>query len=296
MTRPNFLFIGPDKSGSTWIYHALRAHSEVYLSPVKGLFFFDRFFDRGMDWYQRYFSGACASHLVIGEISHDYLFSRQACSRILSSLPHVKLMVCLREPVDRAFSAYLYMLKQGRLNCDFETALDTTEELVDHGLYAKYLKPYMDAFGRNYIQTAVFDDLVADPQRFYDDLCRFLGLQQMELSEEAKHASLLAVRPRSVFVAGLTRRVGWRIREKGYPRVVSAVKEWSWINRLLFKPFTDQGKPKVDPSVRARLEAVFCPDIHRLDAMLNSDLARRWGYRIAEDATPARPDGFSRLR
>lgn len=276
--QPNFLFIGPDKSGSTWLYHVLGAHSQVYLSSAKELFFFDYFFERGFSWYQKYFVQAQAHHAVIGEISHDYLFSQEACQRILNTLPEVKLMVCLREPVARAFSSYLYMLKQGRLKYDFETAVDTVDELIGHGLYAKHLVPYLGAFGKDRIHVAIFDDLMENPQGFFDDLCEFLGIEPVTLPLEALRGSLLAAKPRSVFWAGLARRAGWRIRRMGHPRLVGTVKQWAWLNRLFFVPYTERDKPQIAPAMRVRLRRVFAPDVAQLDVLLQTNLLQRWGY------------------
>ena len=113
---PDFLYIVPDNAASTWIYEVFRQHPEIFMSPAKELFFFDYYFRKGWPWYLRHFRRARAEKPVIGEVSHDYLFSSEACNTIFASLPAVRLMVCLREPIDRAFSSYLYMLKQGRIS------------------------------------------------------------------------------------------------------------------------------------------------------------------------------------
>ena len=74
MTRlPNFLHIGPGKSGSSWLHETLTLHPEVYLSEAKDLYFFSRYYDRGLDWYRKQFRPARPSHRVVGEVCPDYL-------------------------------------------------------------------------------------------------------------------------------------------------------------------------------------------------------------------------------
>lgn len=275
---PNFLFIGPDKAGSTWLYEALKRHRQVYLSSVKELFFFDRFYDNGWDWYTRYFKGAGEHHRVVGEICHDYLFSRLACQRIAQDLPAARLMVSLREPSQRAFSEYLYLIKLGLLGCDFETALQQVDELIDNGRYATHLSRYLAHFPRDQIFVAVFDDLTADPQRYFDKLCDFLGLERIELSNEVREMVLPAAKPRFRHVAKFARQVGWQVRKLGLPGVVGRVKESALLSRLLYSPYKAGEKPEMSPEARRYLHDVFSPEIERLDAMLGTEFRTRWGY------------------
>ncbi len=276
--RPNFLFIGPDKAGSTWLYETLRRHRQVYLPLVKELFFFDQFYDKGWRWYMRYFKGAGEHHRVVGEICHDYLFSRVACQRIARDLPGVKLMVCLREPSQRAFSEYLYLIKLGLLGCDFETALQQVSGLIDNGRYATHLSRYLEYFRRDQIFVAVFDDLTADPQRYFDKLCDFLGLEHIHLSNEVRAMVLPAAKPRLRHVTKFARTIGWQVRRLGLPGVVGRIKESALLSRLLYSPYKAGEKPAMSPEARRYLHEVFLPEMGRLDEMLGTELCARWGY------------------
>lgn len=283
---PNFLFIGPDKAGSTWLYEALRTHKQVCLSQVKELFFFDQFYDKGWRWYLKFFEDAGEEHRIVGEICHDYLFSHQACRRIARDLPAVKLMVCLREPAQRAFSEYLYMIKLGLLSCDFDTSLLRVKGLIDHGRYAHHLSNYLERFSRDQIYVAVFDDLVADQQRFFDGVCDFLGLQRTLLSADATRTILSAARPRLRYVARVGRRIGWGTRRLGLPGVVGRVKEFAPLNRLLYQTYGASEKPEISRSAREYLRAFFSPELRHLDALLGTNLCVRWGY--ATEGAPTR--------
>lgn len=279
--RPNFLFIGPNKAGSTWLYEALSRHKHVYLPGVKELLFFDYFYGRGWSWYESYFKEAGEGCHVIGEISHDYLFSPLACERIARDLPSAKLMVCLREPVQRAFSEYLYMLKQGRIETDFDTAIRDVDELIDHGRYAKHLSRYLETFGCEQIYVAVFDDLVADSQRFFDGVCDFLEIERMQLPPELRRNVLPAARPRSMFWAGLASSIGWHARRLGMPKLVTFIKGSTFVNRFLYSVYQPGEKPEMAPATRNYLRTMFLHEIQRLDELLGSNFCSRWGYASA---------------
>lgn len=275
---PNFLFIGPDKSGSSWLYDALKQHRQVFLPTVKELFFFDRFYDKGWGWYLRFFKNAGEQHKVVGEACHDYLFSPLACERIARDLPSVKLMVCLREPGQRAFSEYLYLVKLGLLTCDFDTALGKLDFLIDHGRYAKHLRPYLQLFPRDQVYVAVFDDLASDPQQFFDGICDFLGLPRASLPAELKGKVLPAAKPRLRNVARFARRIGLEVRRWGLPGVVAKFKESKLLRRILYKAYAPEEKPKMSPQARRYLHEVFTPELQQLDALLGTRFRARWGY------------------
>ena len=117
---PNFIYIGPDKAGSSWLHEMLIRHPEVYLTPAKDLYFFDRYFDRGM-------GGTPSSSRTPRD--------PQGRRRGLPGLPlraggprrriaetssgQVKTMVSLRDPVERAWSSWLYARKHGMWPEDF---------------------------------------------------------------------------------------------------------------------------------------------------------------------------------
>lgn len=275
---PNFLFIGPDKSGSTWLYEALRQHRQVFLPRVKELFFFDQFYDNGWNWYAKFFRRANDQHRVIGEICHDYLFSSLACQRIAHDLPSAKLMVCLREPIQRAFSEFLYRTKVGLLDCDFESALKLTDDLVAHGRYATHLTCYFKYFKRNQIFIPVFDQLTANPQRFFDSLCDFLGIEHLVLSSQLREKVLPAGKPRLPRLAKFSREMSWKVRQIGFPGLVGKIKDSRILSRILYCPFETGEKPQISPSARQRLCEIFSPEIQRLDTLLGTDLSVLWGY------------------
>ena len=233
---PNFLYIGPDKAGSSWLHEVLLRHPQVFLTEAKDLYFFDRYYDRGIDWYRAQFRHAGGHHEIVGEVCQDYLFHPQAASRIRADLGPVRLMVTLREPAARAYSSYLYMLKHGEEVGTFREALDTRCELLDHGRYGSALARFLEQFPREAVHVALFDDLQDDPQAFIDAVTRWLGVDPLMLSPEQLGARLPASEARSAALARLVRRGAVWAREHDGAGLVGQVKRSPRVQRLLYRP------------------------------------------------------------
>src|SRR3712207_4104321 len=116
MTLPNFLVIGAMKSGTTALYYYLEQHPEIYMSPVKEPNFFSQ--ENAADTvthigtYEQLFKGASGKK-AIGEASHSYLYEPRAAAEIRRYVPKVKLIAILRNPIDRAYSHFLHMVRSG---------------------------------------------------------------------------------------------------------------------------------------------------------------------------------------
>ena len=143
MTLPNFLVIGAAKAGTNALFHYLRQHHQVYMSPWKEPKFFafesrDELTFRAANGreapvnatvildrqeYEQLFDGA-RGELALGEASPHYLYVEKAPARIKALVPEMKLIAVLRNPVDRAFSSYLHLVRDALEPLDFGTALD----------------------------------------------------------------------------------------------------------------------------------------------------------------------------
>ncbi len=238
MSTPNFLYIGPDKAGSSWLHEVLLRHPQVFMPEAKDLYFFDRYYDHGLSWYLPLFAPAGPQHDVVGEVCQDYLFHPEAAARIAESLgDEVRFMVTLRDPADRAFSSYLYMLKQGEQHGTFLEALESPGRgcSTTAGTPAGCSR-FLDRFGRERLHVAVFDDLVADPQRFVDELLAFLQVAPMTLPDDLLDARLPAGRARSVLVSRAVRKASDLVRERGAANVIGRVKRSQLVQRVLYAP------------------------------------------------------------
>jgi hypothetical protein len=281
-TKPNFIYIGPDKAGSSWLHEVLLTHPQVFMPVAKDLYYFDRYYDRGDSWYLEQFADARPEQTVVGEVCQDYLFCAESPERIQKSLGTSRFMVTLRDPADRAFSSYLYMLKQGQKPGTFLEALQGRPELIEHGRYATGLKRFYDLFGQDSVHVAVFDDLVADPQAFIDHLLEWLQIDPLPLSPELIGARLPASAARSAFLARWARKAADIVRERDGANLVGRVKRSTTVQRVLYRPLADD-KPVMTDVERKAVHDALADEIAWLDESLGLALADRWGW-----TTPAR--------
>ncbi|MFZ0323048.1 MAG: sulfotransferase [Actinomycetes bacterium] len=279
--KPNFIYIGPDKAGSSWLHECLLTHPQVFMPVAKDLYFFDRYYDRGLAWYLSQFADAGPQQEVVGEVCQDYLFCPEAPERIEESLGTARFMVTLRDPADRAFSSYLYMLKQGQTPGTFLQALERRPELIEHGRYATGISRFVDRFGAEQLYVAVFDDLVADPQAFIDALLTWLGIDPLTLSDELLGARLPAARARSTLLARWARRAADVVRERDGANVVGRVKRSPAVQKLLYKELADD-KPVMSDEERAAVHQALGEEVAALDRTYGLGLARRWGWSLSQ--------------
>lgn len=277
MPLPNFLYIGPDKAGSSWLHEALILHPEVYLSPAKDLYFFDRYYSRGHDWYAAQFKGAGPEHKVVGEICQDYLASPEATQRIAETLPDCRLMVTVRDPVDRAFSSWLYARRFGIMPDSFADALRQIPELLGHGRYGEQLRRYRELFPSERIHVAVFDDLGEDPQTFLDQVTGFLGISRHLLTQETAGVRLPASEARMVAVAGIARRAANLVRVLDGANAVAKVKRSPLVQRVLYRPLGEE-RPEVSEADAAYIRRELDADLSALERDYELDLRGRWGW------------------
>jgi hypothetical protein len=275
---PNFIYIGPDKAGSSWLHDVLIEHPQVFMTPAKDLYFFDRYFDKGLDWYAAHFDKS-ADQPIVGEVCQDYLFHPEAAARIEATLDSPRFMVTLRDPVDRAFSSYLYMLKMGQQPGTFGEALRCRPELLDHGRYGSGLDRFADRFGDDSIYVAVFDDLGADPQKFVSALLEWLGVEPFELTDDLLATRLPASKARSARVARMARGAADWVRERNGAEIVGRVKRTALVQRVLYRPLRE--KPGIDPADSAFIRAALDGEMARVESRFGVELRTRWGWPAA---------------
>lgn len=203
---PTFLIIGAAKAGTTALYMYLNQHPQIFMSEKKEPHFFS--FEntpitfRGprdeqawkklavteLDAYQALFHNV-TDHIALGEASTNYLYyHQQTAPRIKHYIPYVKLIAVLRNPVDRAYSAYLHRRSEFREPCAvFSEALDAEPERINAGwgpsahyfrggLYYEALRTYFDLFDADQRRVYLYDDLVENPHGMVRDIFEYLGV------------------------------------------------------------------------------------------------------------------------
>ena len=275
--RPDFLYVGTSKAGSTWLYGALEQHPEIYMAPGKSLHYFSNRYDEGTDWYLRHFQAA-RQERVLGEVSHGYLYSEDAPGRIAELNPSMKILICVREPVARAFSDYLDGIKNGQIEGSFEEQLDRSPSFLERSRYSSYIERYLDVFGEENVHVAIFEELAANPDLFAGKIFRFLGVEEQTLTQAQRKKMMPAGKPRSQSAAQMAKQASQLAKRLGLRRLRGKVKTSRTVRNILYAPYTDENKPRMRPETQTRLRQSFQPEVAKLDSLLSTNLRQTWNY------------------
>ena len=172
---PDFLIIGAQKGGTTFLYWTLCQHPYVEPAAEKEIHFFDTpTFARGVDWYRTHFppqQQRNGRRVITGEASPYYLFYPHAARRVAETIPQTKLIALLRDPVDRAYSDYQHTLRQDHETLGFREALEAEEErlrgekekiLADESYHSRSYRRY------SYLSRGIYIDQLEEWHRYFD--------------------------------------------------------------------------------------------------------------------------------
>lgn len=174
---PTFICVGAQRAGTTWLYHCLKEHPEIYMPERKELRFFNYHYEDGFEAYSENFQGA-GTRKVIGEITPDYYRQDYALLRISQDLSDVKLIFILRNPIDRAYSQYqLYHGTEYEAMSFRDTYLQEAD-LVEWGKYGDYLEFIYQHFDRERVLVIDYELLQGAPEEFLRQIFEFLEVDQ----------------------------------------------------------------------------------------------------------------------
>jgi hypothetical protein len=191
---PNFLIIGAARCGTTTLYSYLAEHPQIFLPaskrPEPHFFYRENEYAKGLQWYrERYFS-SWSGQPAVGEASTSYIFGPEVPERVKQSLPRIKLIALLRNPVDRAFSNYWASRQNGLETLSFEEAIRREDErscdatlnhvmpfaYIARSRYDEQLRRFFAVFGAKQVRVHLFEDLLRDPAWVLRDLFEFLDV------------------------------------------------------------------------------------------------------------------------
>jgi hypothetical protein len=209
---PDFLIIGAQRAGTTSLYKYLAQHPAV--GPVvltKGAHYFDTNFDKGLGWYRAHFptrwrAGVVERRLGVpmqtGEGSPYYVFHPLVPPRVAQTLPGVKLILMVRDPVERAYSQYQHELARGFEDVSFEEAIDLEpsrlagerERMLEdpsyhsfhhqhhsylaRGRYMEQIRTWLEHVDPDRLLTVRMEAFFSHPERGFAEVLRFLGLPE----------------------------------------------------------------------------------------------------------------------
>ncbi|MEO5718346.1 MAG: sulfotransferase domain-containing protein [Chthoniobacterales bacterium] len=204
-SRIDFIGIGAPKCGTTWLSAELEAHPQIMFAPDKEVYYFAdtllrrmagkemRCFERGESWYHEQFPAAPGALSIRGEFCPSYLYSEEAAARIAAYRPDIKLLLCLRPPVEMIYSWYWYNRNAvvASLPPTFEAMMEDPF-LRDVGCYARHLKPYLERFPAENFLVVQFDAIRREPDRVRQRTYEFLNVTadfKAPPSQEGKNAA-----------------------------------------------------------------------------------------------------------
>ena len=175
---PFALLIGPQRAGTTWVDRYLRSRGDICLpEEVKEVFFFDRNYDRGADFYKSHFN-ITDQHALAMEItatSFDHPYAPQRVYDLCG--PDIKLICPLRYPIVRSYSLYLHYLRYGIVRGSLEEAIKQEPQILSSSHYSEHLKRWFDVFGKDNITVLFQEELEKNQKQFVTNLCDGLGIE-----------------------------------------------------------------------------------------------------------------------
>jgi len=274
---PNFLVLGAAKCATTWIFHCLRQHPQVFVPAEKELLFFDKNYHRGIDWYEKKFHPSHGEKAV-GEVATKYLCRAAVAERIHTTLPNIRLIASLRNPVDRAYSAYCHHRTINIHQLSFEQAMESYhEEYIESGLYDSQLRRYFQIFPAEQILILIYEDLQNDPLAFVQRIYKFLGVDPIFVPPQIKHRRNRSIRRNVSRGPGLlTRTVVAAMKNSGLRAAVQAAKKIPFVETNLEKYLFNRKTGQMDPATREKLQKIFTSSNRNLSELLNRDLCDLW--------------------
>lgn len=292
---PNFFIVGAAKGGTTSLYAYLKQHPQVFLPKVKEPQFFahvcpspeQRYLVEAITdqrAYLRLFRNA-RGFPAIGDASPSYLWHPEVPWRIRKVVPEAKIIITLRDPVERAFSHYLADFREGAQSLPFYEALcqDMARRekgvgisylYVELGQYARQVRRYLDVFGPERVHVLLFEDLKRDGEGVLRKIVDFLGLNAgpvANIDTTTIHNSYAAPRGRWA-----RRLAGSRISRVLGQTVVPRSLASFIFERVLVK---SAPKPPLDPRARHLLCSIYEPEVAELEKVLGRslpELRRSW--------------------
>ena len=308
-TLPTFIVVGANKGGTTSIYHYLKQHPEVFVSPVKEPHYFSSDIDvnlfkrefaqnklqdvekfvsgdmkqeyhaafiRDFELYKKLFRNV-TTQKAIGELSTSYLFSKVAASEIKRAIPDCKIIICLRNPVERAYSHYRMNLWTGNSNeFDFYKALvedfnhdpkvwGNAHLYTEIGLYFEQVKRYIDTFGKNNVKIIFTEDMKKNGLQVIKELYEFIGVDGSFNPDTSKKYNEVYT-PKYKNFTWLLNKTGIRpLMKKLSPRMIKNI-----FVKIFYKGKGE--KSEIPVEAKEFLNSKFSEDVKKLSALLNKDL------------------------
>ena len=288
---PNFLIIGAQKGGTTSLINYLSQHPDVFVPYDKEIPYFhdDEFYKKGIDNYKKCFSGWKGEKIIGHAPVNTSFYAEKAAKRIYEFNKAMKLIMILRNPIDRAYSHYWYC----RRNCledskSFEKALERELQMlqkdeiiplscvyyISHGFYYKQINKYLEYFDRNQLLILYYDDFKRDPDEILREIYSFLGLEEISQKEVYGKYNVASM-PKFRFIHELIFKDN--IIKDIYKRIVSEkfrqYAKRTIVDKMLKRNLAPFEYPPMKEETRAFLQNIFREPNRKLTELLGRDFS-----------------------
>ena len=292
---PNFLIIGPPKCASSSLHYYLKQHPQVFMSKIKELKFFSQDYDKGMEFYARYFSEA-ENAVAVGESTPVYSFLPFVMDRIKEHFPQMKLILCFRNPLDRTFSSWLMQKGMGKEVLPMREAIDINLKQLSYvslegkegekrwlesmgnynadesrlrtyiqaGMFAQILKLNYKRFNPEQVKIIFLDDLKNDFDGTMSGIFKFIGVDDKFIVPNKEIVNFHFDRKASKITNKLFGVKGTRFLIDLTPKFISNRLKKAWKTKV---------PPKLGMEDRLYLWEIFKDDINELEQMTGRNLS-----------------------
>jgi hypothetical protein len=276
--------VGAQKAGTTWLFSQLSKHPKISTPRSKEINYFgnksssyansfEENYSRGLNWYRDQLNQQPGK--LTCDFSPNYLWDSEVPKRIHSDAPSCKILIVLREPVDRAFSQYNHAKKTFYVGAQFEEALVRHPDIWERSFYAEDIERFMELFPEENIKVTYYENLKSDPQKYLEDIYLFLGLPPflpvgLDLKvNEAKYPRfiLFNVLVSTIYAAKRT-RIGRMIWSSPQLRKVgNSVVRFIRRNNL-----RNTSSETVEKGTRAKLNSSYMEEAKKLEKLLGKEV------------------------
>ena len=276
---PNFFIVGAGRTATTSLYEYFRSYPEIFMSLKKEpKYFLGKPIDnkdpiQRKKEYLKLFKNV-KNESAIGEASARYMIDPDSPRLIYESIPNAKIIIILRDPVERAFSAYFYFVNYGLEKLSFSESIrkeykyeneDTNHYLILHpGFYSKSVKKYLELFGTDNVKILIFEEFINDIKSQVLDVLRFLNVN-VDYDFEVKRYNEFGVLRGKTAEKILTSKIVAKIAKYFNERTRKFVYKKFFLN-------TNVKKPKMRQNDRLFLENLYYEDVVELQKILNISL------------------------
>ena len=234
---PKVLFVGPPRTGTTWIWEYLRTRGDIVLPErVKETWFFSNMFHKGIEWYASHFKQRKDYSAVI-EVDPSLFSHPEAPNRVHEVLgSDVLVVVTVRDPVRRSWSHYLHARRYGWTRKPLEQAIQEIPDIIEASRYSKHIPRWKSVFGGKQVVILYYETLAQSPEIFVRNMCSAIGLPIVDVPEQLFRRKVNISRDvRSQILIRTAMRLSKRLRSHRMYPVIDLFKRMG-IQRILYKP------------------------------------------------------------